>query len=330
MNARAIRRFLCLTVVAAVLTASAMAVELRYAHVGNEGDIQTIFVEEANKLIEKATDGRIKFRIFPASQLGGVQEMVDGIKMGSIAIGHHDFASLATIAPDVAVFNAPFIFRDGAHALRATDPKTSKALQKINEELVKEGGIRIIGRLYRGTRNISSNFPVKTPADLTGKPFRAVPVPLWVSMVKGFTAIPTPVEVSELPTALMTGLVVGQENPLTMIKSNKIYEVQSHISMTGHMHSVLTVFVNDEYWQGMKQEDREVIENALEATAWESLKWATEADDELIADLRGRKITFIYPADGLDIPAFEASVLKQISIDFPTFAPLIEEIKAVR
>lgn len=67
------------------------------------------------------------------------------------------------------------------HALAATDPQTSPALQAINEKLVAQG-VRIIGRIYRGDRHISSNFPVKTPADLAGKPFRAVPLELWVSM----------------------------------------------------------------------------------------------------------------------------------------------------
>lgn len=213
MRTRVIQILSWLIVVLAATAITANAVELRYAHVGSEGDIQTIYAEEAGKAITEATKGRVKFRIFPASQLGGVSEMVDGVKMGSIAIGHHEFSSLNSIIPDLAAFSAPFVYRDGAHALKATDPQTSKALQQLNQQLIAEGGIRIIGRLYRGTRNISSNFAVKSPADLTGKPFRAVPVPLSISMVKGFTAIPTPVEVAELPTALMTGMVVGQETP---------------------------------------------------------------------------------------------------------------------
>lgn len=183
--------------VSLAMTVSALAVDLRYAHVGAEGDIQTIFAAEAAKGIAAATNNEVTVTVYPASQLGGVAEMVDGVKMGSISMGHHDFASLARLVPEVAVFNAPFIYRDGAHALAATDPATSPALQAINEKLVAQG-VRIIGRIYRGDRQISSNFPVKSPADLNGKPFRAVPLELWVSMVKGFGAIPTPVEVAEL------------------------------------------------------------------------------------------------------------------------------------
>ena len=248
-------------------TAAAQDVSLRYAHVGTEGDIQYRYTQEAADLIRDRSDGRIEITIFPASQLGGVAEMVDGVRSGAISMGHHDFASLARIVPDVAVFNAPFVYRDGEHAVAATDPAESPAVREINEQLVAEGGVRVIGRIYRGARHISSNFPVQSPSDLEGQPFRAVPLELWVSMVTGFGAIPTPIEVSELPTALMTGVVVGQENPLTMINANRLYEVQSNISLTGHMQSILAVFINEAAWQEISAEDQALITSALDEMA---------------------------------------------------------------
>lgn len=316
---------------AAAMTAlPAAAQELRYAHVGAEGDIQTRYAAEAAREIQDATGGEVTVQVFPASQLGGVSEMVDGIRMGSIQMGHHDFASLAQIVPEVSVFNAPFIYRDGAHALAATDPETSPALQEINARLVEEGGVRIIGRIYRGARHISSNFEIKSPDDMAGKPFRAVPLDLWVSMVKGFGATPTPVEVAELPTALMTGLVVGQENPLTMITSNKLYEVQSHVAMTGHMQSVLAVFVNESVWQELSEENRAKITEVLDRKADESLVWAQESEGALVDELTKAGMTFTTAETGLDIDAFREKVLAQINTDFPQYAPLIEQIAAVK
>lgn len=319
-----------LAVTAITLTAiPAFAQDLRYAHVGAEGDIQTRYAAEAAEEIAAATDGAVTVQVFPASQLGGVSEMVGGVQMGSIQMGHHDFASLAQMVPDVSVFNAPFIYRDGAHALAATNPATSPALQEINEQLVEQGGVRIIGRIYRGARHISSNFEVKSPDDLAGKPFRAVPLDLWVSMVTGFGATPTPVEVAELPTALMTGLVVGQENPLTMITSNSLYEVQSHVAMTGHMQSVLAVFINEDVWQGLSEENRTQITQVLDAKAEESLVWAQESEAELVAELTEKGMTVVTEEDGLDIDAFRKRVLAQINGDFPSYQPYIEQIMAI-
>src|SRR5215217_9632947 len=104
---------------------AAQQVRLRYAHVGAEGDIQYWFAEQAAKKIPQVTGGRVTVQVFPNSQLGGVQEMIDGVKSGSIMIGHHEFASLDRLAKDIAVFNAPFAYRDGVHALAATDPRRS-------------------------------------------------------------------------------------------------------------------------------------------------------------------------------------------------------------
>jgi TRAP-type C4-dicarboxylate transport system substrate-binding protein len=169
---------------------------LRYAHVGSEGDIQYWFGEQAGKKIPEVTEGRVTVQVFPNSQLGGVQEMIDGIKSGAISIGHHEFASLARLVPEIAVFNAPFVYRDGAHALAATDPDKSEVMKELNQKLVSEGGMRIIGRLFRGARQMTAKQAVYSPSDLEGKRFRGVPIQLWTTMIRGFGAVPTPVEVA--------------------------------------------------------------------------------------------------------------------------------------
>lgn len=308
----------------------AQAATLRYAHVGAPGDVQTRFAEEFAALVRTKSNGRTDIRVFGNSQLGGVSEMVDGVQSGAIQMGHHDFASLVKFVPDLGVFNAPYVYRDGRHALAATDPDNSPVLKEMNERLVSAAGIRIVGRMYRGPRHISARFAVRSPDDLRNKPFRAVPLDLWVSMVRGFGAIPTPVEVSELPTALMTGVVVGQENPLTMINANKLYEVQSHVALTGHMLSVLCVFANDRAWQRLPAEERQAVSASLAEKASESLAWAQQADANLVQELRGRGMTIIGPAEGLNNDAFRTAVTAQIRRDYPNWAPLMERIAAIQ
>ena len=90
-------------------------------------------------------------------------------------------------------------------------------------------------------------------------------------------AVPTPVEVGELPTALMTGLVIGQENPLTMINANKLYEVQTHVMLTGHMQNVLPVFINERAWQSIPEKDR-ASSRSLAEVGEETLKLGAEAE----------------------------------------------------
>lgn len=309
---------------------SAQQVRLRYAHVGSEGDIQHWYAAEAAKRIPQATEGRITVQVFPNSQLGGVQEMIDGVKSGSISMAHHEFASLDRLVKDIAVFNAPFVYRDGAHALAATDPDKSEVLQEFNRKLVSEAGIRIIGRLFRGARQMTAKQAVYSPADLQGKRFRGVPIQLWTTMIKGFGAVPTPVEVSELPTALMTGLVIGQENPLTMINANKLYEVQTHVMLTGHMQNVLPVFINERVWQSIGEKDRAAISAALEQIAQETLQQATKAEQDLIGELQKKGMTFVTEKDGLKIDEFRQRVSAEVAKDFPAWKPYMERIAAVK
>jgi tripartite ATP-independent transporter DctP family solute receptor len=252
-------------------------IKLRYAHVGVANAPQTLYADEVAKLVKERTSGRVEIQVFANSQLGGVAEMVDGVRSGAIAMGHHDFASLGRIVPSTAVFNTPFVYRDAEHSMRATDPRTSVALQLINADLVARGNMRIVGNAFQGARQLTSKEKVLSPKDMQGKKYRGVPVKLWSSMITGMGATATPVEVSELATALATGLVVGQENPLPNIFNLKLFEVQKFVMMTNHMQSVLAVFVNERIWQSIPAGDRKIMEDVMREVGQRSLEWDRES-----------------------------------------------------
>jgi tripartite ATP-independent transporter DctP family solute receptor len=316
---------------AMMLAGTAQAqVKLRYAHVGVANAPQTLYADEVARLVKDRTQGRVEIQVFANSQLGGVGEMVDGIKSGSIAMGHHDFASLGKILPNTAVFNAPFIYRDAAHALRATDARSSEALKVINQQLVDKGGMRIVGSFFQGTRHLTSKEKVLSPADMKGKKYRGVPVKLWSSMLTGMGAVATPVEVSELATALATGLVLGQENPLPNIFNLKLYEVQKFVMLTGHMQSVLSVFVNERVWQRIPAGDRKIMEDTMFEVGQKTLQWDNETFERYRKDLEAKGMTFVADKDGLDLAAFRKAVNDQVVKDFPEWGPLIQQIQSVK
>jgi tripartite ATP-independent transporter DctP family solute receptor len=311
-------------------TAAFAQTKLRYAHVGVANAPQTLYADEVAKLVKERTAGRIEIQVFPNSQLGGVGEMVDGIKAGAIAMGHHDFASLGKIVPATAVFNTPFVYRDPEHSLRATDSRSSKALQEINKQLVDKGGMRIVGSFFQGTRQLTSKEKVLSPKDMAGKKYRGVPVKLWSTMLTGMGAVATPVEVSELATALATGLVVGQENPLPNIFNLKLYEGQKYVMMTSHMQSVLSVFVNEKIWQGISAADRKIMEDTMAEVGRKTLDWDKETSAKYRKDLEAKGMIFVESKDGLDLEAFRRSVLAQVNKDFPEWSTYIEEIRNVK
>jgi len=318
------------TAISAVLALPASAeVTIRYAHVGAEGEGQTRFAEELAERIEERTEGRVKVDVFPNSQLGNLSEMLDAVRVGAVQMAHHDFSSLDRYYEDVAVFNAPFAYRSADHAVRATAPG-SPVLDEINESLIENAGIRIVGNFYRGARHLTARYPVYSPADMEGKKFRGVPIQLWSTMLAGMGAIPTPVEISEIMPALMTGLVEGQENPLNNIIARKMYEANKYLMMTGHMESVLAVFVNEGAWEVIPDEDRAIIEEILAELGTESLEWYRNSEADELEFLKEQGVTVIDEAGGLKLDEFRESVRAEVNKDYPQWADYLKRIDEIQ
>jgi tripartite ATP-independent transporter DctP family solute receptor len=321
---------IALVAAALLLPAAHAQVKIRYAHVGVANAPQTLYADEVAKLVKERTAGRVEITVFPNSQLGGVGEMVDGVKSGAITMGHHDFASLGKILSTTAVFNTPFVYRDPEHSLRATDARTSPALREINQQLVEKGSMRIVGSFFQGTRQLTSKEKVLGLKDMQGKKYRGVPVKLWSSMLTGMGAVATPVEVSELATALATGLVVGQENPLPNIFNLKLYEVQKYVMLTSHMQSILAVFVNEKAWAAIPAADRQILEDTMAEVGKKTLDWDRETAARYRKDLEAKGMVFVEEKDGLDVEGFRKAVLTQVGKDFPDWTNYIEQIRAVK
>ncbi len=325
---------LAIALVAFLLTLSIQNSEaqtkLRYAHVGVANAPQTLYADEVAKLVKERTNGRVEIQVFANSQLGGVNEMVDGVRSGAISMAHHDFGSLGRIVANTAVFNTPFMYRDPEHAMRATDPALSPALREINQELVQKGNMRIVAALFQGTRHLTSKDKVLSVKDMQGKKYRGVPIKLWSSMLTGMGAVATPVEVSELATALATGLVVGQENPLPNIYNLKLYEVQKYVMLTGHMQSILSVFVNERVWQQIPAADRKILESTMIEVGRKTLDWDRETFGKYRKELEAKGMVFVEQKDGLDVEGFRKAVLAQVNKDFPEWGKYIEQIRAVK
>ena len=324
--------FLCVLILFGTGCRKKDTIIIRYAHVGVSNEPQSLFAEEVARIVNKEAQGRIEIRLYPNSQLGNISELVDGVKFGFVSMSHHDFSSLGKFHKDISVFNAPYIYRDVGHALRATHPDKSPTLAKINAELIENSGIRILGSFFRGTRQLTTNFPVYSIDDLKGKKIRGIPFPIWMSMIRGMGAIPTPVEFSELTTALMTGMVVGQENPLSNIHASRLFEVQTHIAMTNHMYSCLCVFIHEELWQQLEPRDRAIMKDAIAQATEKATQLILKSGERIKQELKSIKngLEFIDASTGLDVESFRTSVLEQFSRDFPHWKHYVEEIQKVK
>ena len=124
--------------------------------------------------------------------------------------------------------------------------------------------------------------------------------------------------------------MVGQENPLPNIFNLKLYEVQKFVMLTGHMQSVLSVFVNDRIWQGVAAGDRKIVEDTMMEVGAKTLSWDRETAGKYRKDLEAKGMSFVEAKDGLDVEGFRKAVLAQVDKDFPEWKALIAQIQAVK
>jgi TRAP-type C4-dicarboxylate transport system substrate-binding protein len=239
---------------------------------------------------------------------------------GGIGSLHEPFGALDT----------PYLYRDVEHLLKVTDVN-GPVMKRLNEGLVKAAGVRVLYAYYFGTRQLTANKLIRQPSDLSGQKIRAIPFPIYMSAVQGLGAVPVPVDWSEVPTALATGQVAGQENPVNVVLSSKLYERQSHMMLTGHIMNAQIIVINEKAWQALSAAQREQITRAANDVRRKASDMVKNQEADELAKLKELKMNVIGPAEGLQVDAFRASVNKLVQEKFGAkFGELYREIAAVQ
>ena len=238
---------------------------LKWAHVYETSEpFHTESVWAAQE-IEKRTDGRYHIDVYPASQLGKETDLNQGLTLGSVDIIISGSSFAARSFQPIGVTYYPYTFRDADHLLAYTKSDVFKELAQGYED---KTGHHIVAVTYYGTRQTSSNKPIKSCADMQGLKMRVPDVPAYLAMPRACGANTAPIAFAEVYLALQNGTVEAQENPLTTIEAKKFYEVQKHIVLTGHIVDHLNTVISKSLWDQLSEEDRKIFtEVAQEAAA---------------------------------------------------------------
>ncbi len=194
---------------------------------------QVIRAQEAAERIKVATEGRLEIQVFPNNQLGSDTDMLSQLRSGALEFFTLSGLILSTLVPEAALNGVGFAFKDYDQVWQAMDGPVGAF---VRAAVAKRGLIAFEKIWDNGFRQITtSTRPVRLPEDLHGFKIRVPIAPLWTSMFRAFGASPTSMNFSEVYSALQTHIVDGQENPLALIETAKLYEVQKYLSFTGHM-----------------------------------------------------------------------------------------------
>lgn len=288
---------LALLAAAPATQAQPATVVIKAGHGGQTGHpTHGAMVRLAEALAERSA-GRVRMDVFPDRQLGEERELVEGLQLGTVDMTVVSTGPLVAFVPEVGVIDLPFLFRDSAHAYRVLDGEIG---QDILKRFERRG---IIGLAFweNGWRHITSRTPVARPEDLRGMKLRTMQNPVHISAFRHLGAAPVPMAWGEVFTSLGQGVIDGQENPLVVIYTNSLWEVQRHVALTGHLYGPHLVLFSKRKWDALPAETRALITGLMpEITAWQRAE-STRLDRELAERLRGRGMT----VSAVDVAPFQ-------------------------
>ena len=252
--------------------------------------------------VDKRTGGRYKIQNFYAGALGAERESIEGIQLGTLDLTMTSTGPVPNFVPEVAILDIPFLFRDYAHARAVLDgPIGQDLLTKFDAK-----GIKALAWGENGFRHMTNNkHPVNAPDDLKGLKMRTMENPIHIEAYRQFGILPTPMAFTEVFTALQQGTVDGQENPLSVITSAKLEQVQKYLSLTGHVYSPALILMSKAQWDKLSPADKQAFAEAAKEAVKANRARIDDDEKRAIGDLRAKGMAVV---DSLDKTKFQTAL----------------------
>ena len=296
---------------------------IKLAHVVNEKDGFHIAALKFKELVEARTKGAVKVEVFPNASLGDERTLIEGMQIGTIAMGVITNGPVANFLPEIAAFEMPFLFASPEEAYKVLDgPVGQKVLGKLD-------AINLKGLAYaeRGFRNLTnSKKPIKNPADMAGLKIRVMENPVYIDTFKTLGTNAVPMAWTEALTALQQGTIDGQENPVNVIYSFKLNETQKYLTMTKHSYAPALFLMSKKVFGSFNKETQDILVKAAQEAAVHERKWNADQMSEQLKALKEKGMQIADP----DTAAFQAAVKPVYDKYGPKFGTLLDEINKAK
>ena len=281
--------------IAAPWVARAQSAEFSYKYANNlpVAHPMNIRAKEMADAIKAETNGRVEIQIFPSNQLGSDTDMLSQLRSGGIEFFTLSGLILSTLVPVASINGIGFAFPDYPSVWKAMDGELG---QYVRNQIAKVNLVAMEKIWDNGFRQTtSSTKPIQGPDDLKGFKIRVPVSPLWTSMYKAFDAAPASINFSEVYTALQTKVVDGQENPLAIIATAKLYEVQKYCSLTNHMWDGFWFLANRRAWERLPENLRTVVAKHVNAAGLKEREDVAQLNAGLQKELTDKGMTINQP-----------------------------------
>lgn len=271
--------------------------EFKLAHAANEENTWHLASVKYAEIVKEKSKGRIEIKVFPNEQLGKETDVITGIQSGTVDMTITG-ESLQNWAPKAAMVATPYAITSSEKMAKIANGEIGKEIEK---QIIEKTKLRPLTWFERGPRYLTSNRPIKTPDDLKGLIVRVPNVPLFVKTWETLGAKPTPMAFSEVFTSLQQKTIQAQENPLALIDSASLFEVQKYVNKTEHVRSWIYVVIGEKQYQALPDDLKKIMDDAgKEVQAYEH-KLFLEQENKLVTKLKDKGMQFV----DVDNVAFE-------------------------
>ncbi len=306
---------------------SAQAAEWRGWNIHPPGYPVTVAMESFAKNIEKATDGRIKAKVYNSGVLGDQPDAIQQVRVGGIDFAVFNLGPMGQVVPTVDVVSLPFIFKDLDHMHKVMDGPIGDELAAA----MADKGLVALGWYDSGARSFyNTKKPIKEPSDVKGMKLRVMNNDLFVNMVEALGGNATPMAYGEVYQSLKTGVIDGAENNWPSYKSSNHYEVAGYYSDTEHLIIPECFCVNKKLWDGLPDADKALVKTAARDSATLQRKLWAERAEASRKKVEAAGVKFNEVTDKAAFQKAMEPVYTKFITSHPALKGLIEKIKAAQ
>ena len=246
--------------------------------------------------VAAATDDRIAVEIYPNNALGNERDVIELAIIGAVELTTPSNAPLATFAPELLVFDLPYLFRDRPHMYEVLDGPIGRSF----EAPLRERGLVLLGYFEAGLRHLMTrDRAIERPEDLSGLKIRTMENPLHLRAFEAFGASPLPMAYGEVYTALEQGVIDGAEAARSNYFSKRFFEVAPNWSEIGWMYLVQPLVMSERFFASLSAEDQAAVRAAARKAVAAEREEYQKQDEEALAKLRAAGVRFTHPDTGV-------------------------------
>jgi len=304
--------------------ARAQTIELKLGHVGSPGSLFDVSSNEFARRVKEKTSGKVVVQVYGSSQLGDDTELLQKVKLGTVDMALPSTV-MSSVVPAFGLFEMPYLVKDREHMKRIDKEIVWPTLVPI----AQKAGYTMLATWENGFRQITNSArPIKTPEDLKGIKLR-VPKGKWrVKMFQAYGASPSAMGLSEVFVALQTGVMDGEENPLTQIYTSKFQEVQKYLSMTDHVYTPAYLVISARKLEAIPDNLRKQVQQAAQETQAFVYQTGAKMDEDLLGKLKKAGMQ-VNEADKASFQKASKPVYDDFSSEVPNGKQMIDKAIAL-